>query len=478
MGRIMCGKYREDSLPRGGLPGCRPSERNSLAKKNRMKRNYVLALSLLLAAGLHAQITITNTDMPVSGDTLRYSTVSLQTQINYDTTGAGITWDFSNVTAANQGLYEYKTAAQVNPAYLAFFGPGSYGQKILDSLAAGPITVYDMYDFYQNSTSAFKAVGRGLEYLSLPIPAQYSDPDEIYTFPLQYNDYDSTTYQVGFTLSTQYQIFMIGTRINRVEGWGTVITPYGSFSCLKIKSEVREKDSVVVNGNPLPAITRKTVEYKWLTNGIHCPVFEVHGTMPLNNFIVSSIRYRDNYIACLNEAPHPGFFASQTIGTVSDTITLTDTTICPVIVRKWTISPNTFNYVNSTDSLSLSPQVNFTMPGLYTVKLKSTNSEGADSLTQVDYIDIQTTTGLAENGNMQLLLFPNPSDAQVNLQLPENGLRISIYNASGAIVFSAENETSELQINTASFAAGIYFVHLVDPDTNEWIANGKLQIVH
>lgn len=263
-----------------------------------MKKAAALLVFCFLLFSSQAQITITSANMPGSGDTARYSEISLFDSLDFISTGANYTWDFSYFTPINQGLYEYKAISQINPVYFAFFGFSSFGQKIMDSLdIAGVITVYDIYDFYSGNSTSFKAVGRGMEFQGLPVPSDYSDNDEIYQFPLNYGDVDSSTWAVSFQLDTILQYHQSGTRLNEVEGWGTIMTPYDTVSCLKVKSTITEHDSLVISGFGLPAIDRVRYEYKWLSLTEFVPMLQVNAEDIFGFPVVNSIRYRDNYRA-------------------------------------------------------------------------------------------------------------------------------------------------------------------------------------
>ena len=65
--------------------------------------------------------------------------------------------------------------------------------------------------------------------------------------------------------------------MNHVDGWGTLITPYGTFSVLRQKSEVYEYDSIYIDslGFGVP-VTRNYTEYKWLAKGMKIPVLQVN----------------------------------------------------------------------------------------------------------------------------------------------------------------------------------------------------------
>ena len=64
--------------------------------------------SFLLGIQLIAQPSISNTSMPKSGDTLRYSNASpTSLPTGWQTGGSAQSWDFSKLTSTGQGLYEY-----------------------------------------------------------------------------------------------------------------------------------------------------------------------------------------------------------------------------------------------------------------------------------------------------------------------------------------------------------------------------------
>lgn len=424
-----------------------------------MKRSLLALVLALPSVLLQGQITITNSHMPGSGDTLRYSNVSLTTNLDYTTTGAGITWDFSNLTPVSQGITEYKSTLQINPVYLLFFGFSSFGTLVLDNLSLGTFSIQNMYDFYVNGSSSFRAVGRGLEFNGIPIPSNFADVDEIYSFPLSYGDHDSTTFDVGFSLTTQLELFMKGSRVNDVEGWGTIVTPYGSFNCLKVKTIIYEKDSIVFNGFSLPPISRRSFEVKWLSQTTRIPVLEVRGSIIANTYIVSAIRYRDSYNRCLADAPNADFYASQTVGTTLDTITLFDSTLCNVLFRTWAITPPDFNYVNGTNAGSTDPQLQFTNPGWYTVTHTNSNMNGTDTVVRTAYILINSPAGLEPGTAGPLSLYPNPAGDMVMLQGMGTTLSmLRITDVSGRVVQQWPVQTLPLQLNMAQYAPGLYWL--------------------
>ena len=73
-----------------------------------------------------SQITISESDFSIPGDTVRIS-VSTQTSNDPSLTGAGITWDYSALTATSQFLREF-TSIGFSPVQFTFgvFAPQDY----------------------------------------------------------------------------------------------------------------------------------------------------------------------------------------------------------------------------------------------------------------------------------------------------------------------------------------------------------------
>ena len=60
----------------------------------------------------------------------------------------------------------------------------------------------------------------------------------------------------------------------------------------------------------------------------------------------------------------------------------------------------------------------------------------------------------------QVNIYPNPVENTLTIQnTPVNG-KIEISNAQGRIVLSQKSASSNIQLNTANFAAGIYFLRI------------------
>lgn len=258
-----------------------------------------------------AQISITSTNMPVSGDTARVSVPNIlslthPSNTNYTLTGANYFWAFDSLNTNIQKVRKFEPSAN-SPYFFYFFYP-KYGEKIQDSVPNLPaiplgtitLTIKDIWNFYRkNSTTSFNAEGTGMLISGLPVGATYTDEDELYKFPLNYGDRDSTTFKLS-TPTTSLIPFVYkkgGYRITEADGWGAVRTPMGTEMCLRVVTTQYSTDTIIISTLPQPfnkiPFPNYVRSYQWLTLGERVPYFEVTGNLVGGNFVANEVRYRD-----------------------------------------------------------------------------------------------------------------------------------------------------------------------------------------
>lgn len=264
-----------------------------------MKRIYLLfivnAWTLLIIA--QSPITLSNSNMPGSGDTLRFTNFQVSTAGNYTQTGTNFNWDLSLVSSTTEGLRSYKSSLQT-PYALFFLNANEYGEKISDTIGAGPLTLTNYYNFYKKQSTpvnAFIADGVGMTFSSVPIPSYYSDKDELYNFPMTYPKYDSTTFKFTTTTAGFIPISYskVGYRVTVVDGWGTVKTPYGTENCLRLVTTQYAMDSIKNTIVPIPlGFPNYQRSYQWMTLNSKIPYVEITGNLAGTNFTPTQARYR------------------------------------------------------------------------------------------------------------------------------------------------------------------------------------------
>lgn len=257
---------------------------------NKLNSTLLFAV-ILLPAILFAQITIDHNDMPNEGDTIRLSTSFDFGSLNYAATGDDYIWDFSSLMPFSQSVDTFENVDATPWVYqLVFWGSANLVQTLQSFDQFQGFEVTDSYDFFNNTSSTFKKTGWAVTLSGIPLPNKFQDADVIYSFPITPNSIDSSL--------SSYEIAIPGLgytggwkkRVNHADGWGMLITPYGSFETLRIKSTITQYDSLYIDttGVGVP-ITRNYTEYKWMGKNYGLPLCEI-----TEEGIIKTVSYIDS----------------------------------------------------------------------------------------------------------------------------------------------------------------------------------------
>ena len=244
-----------------------------------------------------SQIRIDSSDMPNIGDNYKFHTILNPNGYNYQPSGANITWDFSSMpTGANRNdTFFSVTSTPYASAFNDNFDlihKATVSSNMVDgefpipSAFAAMITISHGYDYFKQMADNYSQVGLAAT-VYLPMldstyhPAvKFTVPDVIYKFPVLYNNGDTT--RLSFHVNLDFgQLFEYRTRINRVDAWGTVITPFRSYQVIRVKSDVFRHDSLSIRYYTLAidtTVNTTHVEYKWLAKGFGMPVVQFRTT--------------------------------------------------------------------------------------------------------------------------------------------------------------------------------------------------------
>ena len=266
-----------------------------------LNKNILLTLLVIICSFfVKAQITITSADMPNVNDNIRVSVKNELAEFDPTATGANYYWDFSNLVPDSQRLVQF--VSPISTPYF-FFAASSYGtqnytpdQFPFALLGSAPTNVYD---FYKETSASFAMTGQGLTVNGLTIPAFYSSNDIIYKFPMNYGNVDSSSSGFNLPLPSIGAYGKKQFRKNTVDGWGTLVTPYGSFNTLRVVSEIQASDSIYLDtigfGFSIPRQVR--YEYKWLTQGKKIPLLQIDATQGfVGGVTVDRVVWRDSVI--------------------------------------------------------------------------------------------------------------------------------------------------------------------------------------
>lgn len=261
---------------------------------------FITFLALFITVNSYSQITITNTDMPVANDTVRWSTTFDQWGIDATETGANYVWDYSFLTETGQELDTFFAVTTTPFPYQFYFNnmilypthKANFATRGTDFDLFGTITMTKVFDFFKVDAGQFSNVGFGANINGLPASVRSIPVDTIYKFPLDYTDSFTSHGEWIMSIPNTFTYGQRKVRAVSVEGWGTLTTPLGTFQTLKVKMDIDIVDTLSVDSLginfsfPRPTST----EYHWLANGYNVPLLQINTSFG----IITTIKYQDS----------------------------------------------------------------------------------------------------------------------------------------------------------------------------------------
>lgn len=271
-------------------------------------------LTCLGLTSVSAQITYTSAQFAGIGTTVILSSTQLNTAgYDFTQTGANYNWNYPALEVSTQDTQiwtdpntaGYKASWCFSNGYL-FNCNANFNNQFNLALPQTPGAVLGGYgltnvvNHYQKTSTALTQKMFGAQLTTgdnaIPVTVSYTVPDQEYKFPIQYND--NYTNPSSFTIDLNPLNIPIiyqtdNQRTNLVEGWGRLVTPYGTFnSTLKMKTTVVSNVTVTSNGVPTN-IVQTTISYKWFDPQYRVPVLEVSGNEINGVWAPTQITYVD-----------------------------------------------------------------------------------------------------------------------------------------------------------------------------------------
>jgi hypothetical protein len=248
----------------------------------------VLFLFCFWQASVLAQITVDQGDFANAGDTARLSVAVWNPLLDFGATGANHTWDFSTLQWQSQFVDTFLSTLFINPIYGFTFSNttinpyrSNIAKKADNTLTTLPLlsSVFtDGYNFYYKSTASYRQRGIGMKVGGFPTAVPMTHSDTLYRFPMNFgnedsswSDYKVNVPQLGVYVHKQH-------RVNKIDGWGTLITPFGTFDVLRVRTEIRGSDSIYIDtlngGFKLDNDIQR--EYKWFGKNEKEPLLQIN----------------------------------------------------------------------------------------------------------------------------------------------------------------------------------------------------------
>lgn len=266
----------------------------------RFKKSFTLLIGLASFCSIDAQITITDSDLATVNDTVCYSVKQSLSNFDQNLTGANYTWDYSFLVPDSQRIDKLLTPSSTGYPLVSFLStyalPNPNPDQIPFALLGSAPT--DAYNFYKKQSSKLSIVFQGITTAGNAVPIPLSPADIVYNFPINFGDSDTSDSGYAYPVPGFGYFRKLQTRVNTVDGWGTLTTPYGTFNTIRVKSAIMVVDSIYLDtlgfgfNLPLPTL----YEFKWLAQGSKFPVLEIDATGAVlgSGLTINTVLFQDS----------------------------------------------------------------------------------------------------------------------------------------------------------------------------------------
>jgi hypothetical protein len=271
---------------------------------------HLLLCSVVGISTAFGQITLTDQHFAGANESYIFSTL-LDPTLDFATTGPNVTWDFSTLTPTGQrGLITnpISQASMLSQLYFGSFTTVPYRASYFYSTtdlpltqltSVLPVTIDDVSQFTKKETSKVTQVGLELVLSGQGVPVKSDTIETKYELPITYQDsYSShgfTKLDMNPTLDLQWKQHRY--RQSEVDGYGTVITPHGTFTAIRIHHQIFETDSVAIAGIWIPLSIPEAHEYEWRSMDDKEAVMRINTNVVLGQEAITAVEYRDEYNA-------------------------------------------------------------------------------------------------------------------------------------------------------------------------------------
>ncbi|MBA3706404.1 MAG: gliding motility-associated C-terminal domain-containing protein [Bacteroidetes bacterium] len=270
------------------------------------KKSMLISFLIILIYRMDAQIVITSSDMPNVKDTVRLSVKQTLPVFNQNLTGANYTWDYSFLIPDSQRVEKFLSPFTTGYPFagaLSTYALTNYNPDALPFALLGRAPT-NALNFYKKQSTQLAITVQGVTTGGNALPILQNPADIVYRFPLQYGNKDSSNSGYANTLPGFGYFSKKQKRVNTVDGWGMLTTPYGTFNTLRVKSIFTVTDSIYLDtlgfgfNIPMPTV----YEFKWLAQGRKLPVLEIDATAAFTGsaITVTDVLFQDSLWGDLN----------------------------------------------------------------------------------------------------------------------------------------------------------------------------------
>lgn len=489
-----------------------------------MKKLFTVFLSICLTSFAMAQIVVDSADFGVTGDQVLYASDSSSVVSVDPPTGIAQTFNYTQLTPGFSGNVE-------------FIDPASTPEGALFLEATTAISVFGSDVFYVNkSDTALNMVGLFADLLNggSAVPLKFHPPVSMAKFPMQFNDTYTVQSVVDTTIQDTFTGLFDSLRIKRSVNITSVVDAYGTLNLPNYSGSVLRQYEVEVFADTAwglllgqwQNITQQVSEnyyYRYIGKNKKYYLLELQTDLannvigvnyqPGDGVIAQIPQYNDVFCYGNNDGyaeasavggtpPYTYEWSHGTVGPIASSLYAGVYTVTATDALGDTNSISVF--IDEPDSLaitvdSIGPDygnqegyIHISVSGGTPIFLynwsNGENNQNISNLGHGDYtvtitdnnqctvtrtFDVPNLTSVDELKDSGFMLYPNPTDGNVNVKAT-SAWQLQVYSVSGALITEL-NGVGNKTLNLSHLHDGMY---LLNVHTNGINSTMQLQVLH
>jgi len=440
------------------------SIQKNLLRNNYMRKIALFTLFLLNHLHLHSQATYESSNYASVGDVV-FLTQALDLIQDFSTTGADFNWDFSSLTGNSQRRMEFKNP--FSPQFLLSTIAGGLGSSdlvvdqgasFIDNLGLG---IGDFHSYYEKNDNELALTGMYF-FAVLGIAIAHENPELILQFPVNYGDNYSDT---SLTTIGLPGIFTLQTETDKsitVDGWGSLQTPFASYSSVLRVQTVSNTTQTVTLGDTEPtSVPINSRNFSWYDPSEKVPLLSVDQINIADVWVTTQVEYLDEERDFQSVAL---FVYSPIPAQVNEAVQFTNTSVNSTNFSWDFGDPDSGSDNTSTES---SPTHTFSSTGIYQVMLTASNDTFSDSLTIPVLVEDTSLSNDDFNLDEEFQVYPNPFSSKIKIKNPDQlGLqpKFELFNVLGQRLYKG---TSIMEEDFSHLKKGTYVLSIETQNKHE-----------
>jgi len=226
-----------------------------------MKSLLILMFILSYSLAIHAQITLTDEDvLSLIGtyETIEEDVSDFPFAVDVGPAGENQTWYFSDISFPSEQFTQEYIHPEGTP-YFDHFPTANLAARMSYMIDTLEISAYSYLEVTENMMDF---LGSGVEYLGV---VSIETTEDFAPLPITYGTEWMITRYDTLEVFPAYTTVQVETVLAKIDGWGTVTVPAGTFDCLRLQTNWAEYNHTIIDDVIVFTDTTLGADFSWLS---------------------------------------------------------------------------------------------------------------------------------------------------------------------------------------------------------------------